>query len=266
MATPIGNLKDITLRALEILKSVDGILCEDTRVTRKLLSHYGISKPLFPYHDHNAERMRGKILEDLLKDKTLALVSDAGTPLISDPGYKLVQACLEENICLSVIPGPSAILSALVLSGMPTDSFFFAGFANPRRYPNLKEIPATLIFFEAPSRLLKTLPAMEAIFKGRTVAVVRELTKIYEEVKRGSFSDLIMYYQKQGLPKGEAVIVLSPPPFEEISAEDIALALRNFMRSLSLKEAVEAVSSSLQVSKKRVYQIALEIKEEEKPD
>lgn len=260
VSTPIGNLKDITLRALEVLKEVEGILCEDTRVTRKLLSHYGISKPLFPYHDHNAERVRGQVVQNLLEGKVLALVSDAGTPLVSDPGYKLIQACRAHHIPLSVVPGPSAPLAALVLSGLPTDSFFFGGFADPRKFQTFREIPGTLLFFESASRLSKTLTQMAEVFAGRLVAVVREITKIYEEVQSGTFEELIKLYETQGPPRGEIVIVLGPPPNVEMAEEEIEASLKELMKSHSLKDAVDGVAAAFKVHKKKVYQLALKIK------
>ena len=184
VATPIGNAGDIGLRALDVLKAADAIICEDTRVSMKLLTRHGIRRPLLAYHEHNAERMRPKILARLREGQSLALISDAGTPLVSDPGYKLVQAVVGEGLALSTVPGPSAALAALVLSGLPPDRFFFAGFLSPRegqRREELRElatIPSTLIVYESANRLGQTLADMAAVLGQRQAAIARELTKL----------------------------------------------------------------------------------------
>ncbi|MDX1401979.1 MAG: 16S rRNA (cytidine(1402)-2'-O)-methyltransferase, partial [Kiloniellales bacterium] len=191
VATPIGNLQDLTLRACERLKSVDLIACEDTRVTRKLLTAHNISTQLIAYHEHNAERVRPLIIEKLKSGQKVALVSDAGTPLISDPGYKLVQSVLEEGLEVTALPGPSAPLMALVVSGLPSDRFYFGGFlpvktqARKKHLESLKGLRATLIFLESAKRLLKTLATLSEVFGARDAAVARELTKRFEEIKRG---------------------------------------------------------------------------------
>src|SRR5205809_1232673 len=189
VATPIGNLRDITLRALEVLSAADLIACEDTRVTRKLLDHYGIATALTPYHDHNAAEARPKLLARLADGAAIALVSDAGTPLVSDPGYKLVRAARDAGIPMTALPGPSAALAALTVSGLPTDRFFFEGFLPSKegqrrmRIGELKRIPATLVLFETGARLAAALADLAAGLGGREAAICRELTKLYEEVR-----------------------------------------------------------------------------------
>lgn len=215
VATPIGNLKDITLRAIEVLKSVDLIACEDTRRTRILLQHYGINKPLLSYYEYNKIK-RGEELIRLLKEgKNIALVSDAGTPGISDPGAEIIGLTIENNIPLIFIPGPSAFVGALVLSGFPTDRFIFEGFlpakagARRKRLEKLKDEERTVILYESPQRILKTLQDIEEIFGDREVCIVRELTKKFEEIIREKPSALIISFQKRP-PRGEFVIVLKP--------------------------------------------------------
>src|SRR5436190_17313269 len=217
VATPIGNLGDLTLRALWVLRQVDRILCEDTRVTAKLLSRYGIDKPLEPYHDHNADRVRPAIIEALRRGDRLALVSDAGTPLVSDPGFKLVRAVLAEGLPVTAAPGPSAALTALILSGLPPDRFLFAGFQPPRAAARRRalaqwsDLAATLIFFEGPSRIAASLADMAEILGDRDAAVARELTKRHEEIRRAPLLELAEHYRRAGAPRGEAVILVGPP-------------------------------------------------------
>src|SRR5690349_4151623 len=230
VATPIGNLGDISARGLETLRGADLIACEDTRVTGNLLSKFDIRRPTLPYHDHNAETMRPKLMERLEHGETVALVSDAGMPLISDPGYKLVQAATGTGIAITVIPGPSAPLAALVLSGLPSDRFLFAGFlpakdgARRTTLQELKSVPATLLLFETGPRLAGSLAACREVLGNRQAAVARELTKLHEEVRRGALGELARHYQEAGPPKGEIVLVIAPPV--EAAAEiDIDAAL-----------------------------------------
>src|SRR5690606_31259972 len=191
VATPIGNLRDITLRALDLLAIADRILCEDTRVTARLLQHYGISRPTLSYHEHNAERMMPRVMEHLAAGEIVALVSDAGTPLVSDPGYRLVRAAVEQGIAVTALPGASAALAALSVAGLPTDRFLFAGFppqktvARQRFFEEFRDIPASLIFFESPHRLKASLVDAAAVLGPRPAALCRELTKRFEEVRRG---------------------------------------------------------------------------------
>lgn len=262
VATPIGNLGDITLRALETLKGCDVIACEDTRVSRKLLSAYGIDKPLMSYHDHNADQMRPQILDKITQGQAIALISDAGTPLISDPGYKLVRDCYEKSLSVTFLPGPSAVMAGLVLSGMPTDRFLFAGFAQKKAYADFVLLDVTLIFFESARRLGATLKDMAEAFPNRTVAVVREITKLFEEVRGGSFENLIQFYEENGPPKGEVVLVLSPPGAVEVGTLDIDQLLRQSLETHSIRDACTLVAGTLGMPRKQIYQRALILKEE----
>lgn len=267
IATPIGNLADISFRALDILKLADLILCEDTRVSGKLLSHYGIKKPLLSYNDHNASERRPEVMAALRAGQHVALISDAGTPLVSDPGYKLVREVLEQDIYVTAIPGASSVMAALCLSGLPSDRFLFAGFlpakaeALKKELVELATIPATLIFFESARRLEDALAAMHAVLGNREVAVVRELTKLYEESKRGSLDDLIAYYKKNGEPKGEVVIVVAPPAAKEANADDVEAQLALLLKSHSVKEAASILAEQTGKSRKEIYALALKMKE-----
>lgn len=263
VATPIGNLGDITLRALHTLQEATLIACEDTRVSAKLLNAHGIRKPLLSYHDHNADRVRPTLIQKLKEGETIALISDAGTPLISDPGYKLVQECLAEGIFVTTLPGPSSVLSSLILSGFPTDQFFFGGFVNKKNFASVALCPSTLIFFESAKRLLSTLQDMSLAFENRTVSVVREITKLFEETRRGTFAELMQYYEEQGLPKGEVVLVLSPPHTPAVDKkQEMDDLLRQALKTHSLKDACALVAGSLGIPKKVVYQYALSLKAE----
>ncbi|MDR0695787.1 MAG: 16S rRNA (cytidine(1402)-2'-O)-methyltransferase [Holosporales bacterium] len=211
VSTPIGNLNDISIRAKQVLEKVDCILCEDTRVSSKLLSHLGIKARLEIYNDHNAQTMVSKVITSIKDDrKTYALISDAGTPMISDPGYKLVNACIANEVGYTVIPGSCAAIAALTLSGLPSNRFLLAGFVNRRQFSELAHIDATLIFFESPQRLTRSLNDMVEYFNDRVVAVVREITKIHEESIRGSLVSLISHFTSEP-PRGEFVIVVAPP-------------------------------------------------------
>ena len=218
VATPIGNLSDITIRALETLAAADIVACEDTRVTRVLLDRYGIRQRSTPYHEHNADEAGPRLIAALAEGKSVALVSDAGTPLVSDPGYRLVERALAAGIKVVPIPGASAVLAALTASGLPSDTFLFAGFLPVKggqlrsRLEALKSTDATLIFFESPRRLAETLDAMAEIFGGERRAVVaRELTKTFEELRRGTLDELAAHYREAATPKGEIVICVAPP-------------------------------------------------------
>ena len=268
VATPIGNLGDITLRALWVLRGVDRILCEDTRVTARLLSHYGIDKPLLPYHDHNAERVRPAIIEALRRGERLALVSDAGTPLVSDPGFKLVRAAFAEGLPVTTAPGPSAALSALVLSGLPPDVFLFAGFlparalARRRVLEGWRDLAATLIFFEGRSRLAAALADMAMILGERSAAVARELTKRHEEIRRGSLVDLAEHYRSIGAPRGEAVIVVGPPASATpVTASDLDRKLRALLGQHSLRDAVLHLAAETGIARRTLYERALSLQQ-----
>lgn len=211
--TPIGNLQDITLRALEVLKSADGVLAEDTRVTGRLLKHFGIQQSMTPFHQANEHKVLDRIVEQLKGGKTLALATDAGTPGISDPGFLLVRACIQEGIEVESLPGPTAFIPALVLSGLPSDRFCFEGFlphkkGRPTRLQNLAEEERTIIFYESPHRLLKTLTQLAEFFGAdRPASVSRELTKMFEETVRGTLAELVQHFTEHPI-KGEFVIVV----------------------------------------------------------
>jgi 16S rRNA (cytidine1402-2'-O)-methyltransferase len=262
VATPIGNLADITLRALSVLARADIILCEDTRHSRTLLSHFGIEATTRPYHDHNAARERPRVLADLAAGRRVALISDAGTPLVSDPGYKLVRASLEAGHRVEALPGPSAALAGLSVAGLPTDAFYFVGFLPPRsaarraRIAELKSISATLVFFEAPSRVAETLADLAAELGSRPAALARELTKLHEEVLRSSLPQLAEQLGTRPI-KGEAVIVVGPPQPGEVTDEEIAAKLDTALREMSLRDAAKAVADALGVPKTRVYDLGL---------
>jgi len=258
VATPIGNLGDITLRAVETLKSVDMIACEDTRVSTKLLHHLGIQKKLISYHEHNAEKMRPKIVEELKQGRSIALISDAGTPLISDPGYKLVREVVAEKIPLTSLPGPSSVITALTLSAMPTDHFVFAGFVNSKDFEALQYIPYTLIFFSTAQKLLKDLALMAPVFKGREVAIVREITKMFEEVQRGSFPDVMNHYTVHPA-KGEIVLLLSPPSHQEVDLKTLDQEIQTLRKKYSVKELSEILAQKYSLKKRDIYQRILDL-------
>jgi 16S rRNA (cytidine1402-2'-O)-methyltransferase len=266
VATPIGNLGDISLRALQVLAAADLICCEDTRVTRKLLDHYAIATSLTPYHEHNAAAARPKILERLAAGDAIALVSDAGTPLISDPGYKLVREASQAGHPVTAAPGASAVLTALSLAALPTDRFFFESFLPPKqaarqkRIAELIRIPATLVLFESGPRLAEALADLAAGLGEREAAVCRELTKLHEEVRRSDLLSLAQDYAQGAETRGEMVIVIAPP--QEQQAEDIDALLRNALARVSVKDAVGEVALATGRSKREVYQRALELSDE----
>lgn len=268
VATPIGNLQDITLRALTTLAAADLIVCEDTRVTSRLTNHYGISAQLLAYNDHNAPRVRPQILERLTSGQGVALVSDAGTPMVSDPGFKLVREAIEADIPVFAAPGPSAALAALAVAGLPTDSFFFEGFlpnkdgARVNRLAELKTIPATLIFYESGPRLADSLAAMATALGDRAATVARELTKAYETVYRGTLVSLATDFAIADEPRGEIVVVVGPPVEEPASADDIEASLAAALETLSVKDAAAAVSARLGLPKRDVYARAVEMASE----
>ncbi|HVT55462.1 MAG TPA: 16S rRNA (cytidine(1402)-2'-O)-methyltransferase [Xanthobacteraceae bacterium] len=264
VATPIGNLADISLRALATLQSADLVLCEDTRVTLKLLDRYGLKPKLFAYHEHNAAAMRPKILKELAAERAVALVSDAGTPLISDPGFKLVAEALESGFRVYPVPGASALLAALVAAGLPTDRFFFEGFLPPKsgqrknRVAELKTIPSTLVLYETGPRLGESLRDLSGVLGAREAAVCRELTKTFEEVRRGSLDELAAHVEASGAPKGEIVIVVAPPDAAEpISSEELDDKLKRALERGSLKDAVALVTEETGMKRRDVYARAL---------
>jgi 16S rRNA (cytidine1402-2'-O)-methyltransferase len=265
VATPIGNIRDITLRALDILASADVLACEDTRVTQKLLRAYDITAAkIFPYHEHNAESIRPKLMARLRAGEKIALISDAGTPLVSDPGYKLVREATQENIAVYAVPGASASLAALVSAGLPTDRFLFAGFLSSRRaarrqsLQEIATIQASLVFFESARRLAHSLADLSDILGARQAAVARELTKLHEEVRRGRLDELAAHYAVAGAPKGEVVIVVAPPDRQPPTA-DIDRMLRDALGDMSLRDAAAAVSEASGQPRRKVYARALEL-------
>jgi len=270
VATPIGNAGDITLRALDTLRRVAAVACEDTRVTMKLFAIHGIPTRLIAYHDHNAEEMRPKIVARLAAGEALALVSDAGTPLISDPGYKLVRECLDRGIAVTALPGPSALTCALMLAGLPTDRFFFAGFLPAREgarrtaIAEIAAIPGSLVLYEAPQRLAACLHDLSRGLGDRPAAVARELTKRFEELRRDRLPALAAHYAAAGAPKGEVVIVVGPPDRPAEAAAGTAAAeawldqmLGEAMARLSLRDAVAEVAAVAGLPRRLVYQRAL---------
>jgi len=265
VATPIGNLGDISARALSVLSGADVIACEDTRLTGKLLSLLGLSAPLTPYHDHNADQARPALLARMREGQAVALVSDAGTPMISDPGWRLVRACRAEGIPVTAVPGASAVLTALQLSGLPCDRFLFAGFlphrasARRRVARELVAVPATLVFYESPNRLAESFSDLAAVLGAREAAMVREMTKLHEEVVTGDLFELANRYAEQGAPKGEVVIVVAPPQgtagedAEDIDARlDAAVA-----EGSSIKDAAALVAAETGHPRREVYARAL---------
>lgn len=266
--TPIGNLGDMTERACQILREVDLIACEDTRNTQKLLGLFGIktSAPLWTYHEYNADKMRPVLIEKLLNGTSIGLVSDAGTPLISDPGYRLVKDCIENDITIIPLPGANAVLPALLLSGLASDRFLFNGFlpnkssARKTELSELKNIPATLIFYESPHRVSDTLKDMLAVFGERDACVVRELTKKFEERKSGKISELIDFYTQKGEPKGEIVIVVARgDKKEEVSFDIHALLKEALKKNSSLRDAVDEVTKITNLDRRKIYKEALDI-------
>jgi 16S rRNA (cytidine1402-2'-O)-methyltransferase len=263
VATPIGNLRDVTLRALEVLAAADVIACEDTRVTRKLTEHYGIKTPLTPYHDHNAAEARPKLLARLAAGDAVALVSDAGTPLVSDPGFKLVRAARDAGYAVTALPGASAVLAALSVAALATDRFFFEGFLPPKqgqrrtRIVELARIPATLVVFETGPRLAAALADLSEGLGPREAAVCRELTKLHEEVRRGDLAALAESYAREEAARGEIVLVIAPPAAQDDEPADIDSMLRNALARLSVKEAVGEVAAVTGRPRREVYQRAL---------
>lgn len=264
VATPIGNLGDVTRRSAEVLSRCDAVACEDTRVTGKLLKHLEISKPLWRYDDHSAAEDRARLLE-ALRGKAVALVSDAGTPLVSDPGYKLVREAREAGVPVTSLPGPSAPVVALTLSGLPSDRFLFAGFlpakdkARAETLAELAEVRATLVFFETAPRLIRSLEAIGELLPSREVAVARELTKLYEECRSGSAGELAAHYEAHP-PKGEIVLLVGPPAEQAVSATDADRLLRQALATEKPSQAAAQVAKATGLDRKALYARALELK------
>jgi 16S rRNA (cytidine1402-2'-O)-methyltransferase len=269
VATPIGNLRDITLRALDILGEASRVYAEDTRVARKLLDAYGLKPRLASYHEHNAETARVDILAALEAGESVALISDAGTPLVSDPGFKLARAAIEAGHRVIPIPGASSTLAALVASGLPSDRFLFAGFLPAKRHARraalaeLAEIDATLILFETGPRLSESLADMAEALGPRDAVVARELTKLFEETRRAPLDQLAAHYGEAAAPRGEIVLVVAPPAERPAASEEAVDAfLRAHLARMSIKEAAAEAAKALGVSRKRAYARALELKDQ----
>jgi 16S rRNA (cytidine1402-2'-O)-methyltransferase len=268
-ATPIGNARDITLRALDVLAQCDLVAAEDTRVSAKLLAIHGLSRPLVPYNDHNGARERPKLLARLKHGARIALISDAGTPLISDPGFKLVREALAEGIAVHAIPGVSATLTALALGGLPTDRFFFAGFLPPKSgergsaLAELANIRATLIFFEAANRLATSLAQMAEVLGDRPAAVTRELTKLLEEVRRSTLVRLAADYASEAAPKGEVTILVGPPGAQPADTRRLDVLLDKALPFMPVRAAAELIAEALDLPRKDVYRRALEKKNDD---
>jgi 16S rRNA (cytidine1402-2'-O)-methyltransferase len=264
VATPIGNLGDVTVRAVDVLTRCDAIACEDTRVTAKLLRHLGISKPLWRYDDHASERDRARLLESM-RDQAVVLASDAGTPLVSDPGYRLVREARAAGFAVTSLPGPSAPVMALTLSGLPSDRFLFAGFLPPKDkaraevLAELAPVRTTLVFFETAPRLTKSLAVIGEVLPGREVAVARELTKLYEECRSGSAGELVAHYEAHP-PKGEIVLLVGPPVEQAMGEVDVDALLRAALESEKPSQAAGQVAKATGLDRKALYARALELK------
>lgn len=266
VATPIGNLRDITLRALDILAAVDRVYAEDTRVARKLMDAYSLRPRLYAYHEHNAEAARDDILKALAAGESVALISDAGTPLISDPGFKLARAVIAAGHRIFPIPGASALLAGLVTAGLPTDRFLFTGFLPPKESARrtaltpLASVEASLVFYETGPRLAESLADMASVLGDRPAAIARELTKLFEETRRATLSQLAAHYAQAGPPKGEIVVIIGPPLQTEVSDAALDAFLREALTRGGVKDAASEAAEQLGVPRKRAYARALELK------
>jgi 16S rRNA (cytidine1402-2'-O)-methyltransferase len=266
VATPIGNLLDLSLRAVETLQNVDVIACEDTRVTSKILTRHGIKTKMDTYHEHNASRIRPKLLRTIENGGSIALVSDAGTPTISDPGYKLVKKCIEFGFDITTTPGANAAITGLVLSGLPTNRFLFAGFLNSKANQRRKEleelanVPTTLIFYESAKRLIATLKDMVEKLGNRPAAVARELTKRHEEIQRNTLSALTAHYLNAGTPKGEIVIVVGPPLKKEPpSSSELDDLIKRQLQTLSVRDTAAKITLETGLPKRQIYKQTLKL-------
>jgi 16S rRNA (cytidine1402-2'-O)-methyltransferase len=266
VATPIGNLGDITLRALETLAGADHVACEDTRVTRVLLDRYGIRQRPTAYHEHNAGEAGPRLIEALENGRSVALVSDAGTPLVSDPGFRLVGLAQERGIRVVPIPGASAVLAALTASGLPSDAFFFAGFLPVKdgqkrtRLEEVRTVPGTLIFFESPRRVADTLEAMADVLGARQAAIGRELTKAFEEIRTGTLAELAAHYAAADTPKGEIVICVAPPAERTETADDVDKLLLSLAKEMPASKAAAEAARMTGQQKPALYRRLLELK------
>ena len=264
VATPIGNLSDITLRAIDVLKRCDRVACEDTRVTGKLLKHLGLSKPMQRFDDHASVGVRDKLIAAMQRE-AIALVSDAGTPLVSDPGYDLVRAARDAGVAVTTLPGACAAIAGLTLSGLPSDRFLFAGFlpvkekARAEALAELSAVDATLVFYESGPRLVKSLNAIGEVLAGRDVAVARELTKLHEECRTGTAEELAAYYEAHP-PKGEIVLLVGPLGEVKANAEDADALLREALATMKTSQAAAHVAKATGLDRKALYARAMELK------
>ena len=269
IATPIGNLGDLSPRAAEMLQTADILACEDTRMTRKLLPLKGLhtNAKFLPYHDHNGKSMRPRLLAAMTAGNLVALVSDAGTPLVSDPGYKLVAACYDANIQVTTIPGPSAVLASLAAAGLPSDRFLFAGFIPHNKksakntFSEFSKLQITSIWFESPRRLTETLQLMYEVFGDRLAVVARELTKIHENFHRDRLKNLCNFYANSNIPKGEIVILVGGASERDntFDTEKLITILREEMRANSLRDAVQNVTEISGESRRAIYSLAIDL-------
>lgn len=270
VATPIGNLEDITLRALRILKEVDLIACEDTRHTRRLLDHFGVATPTISYHEHNETSRAAELVERLARGESIAIVTDAGTPGVSDPAYRIVRAAIERGVAVTPIPGATASVAGLVASGLPTDSFLFAGFLSPKKtsrraqLTELKFQRATLIFYEAPHRLIETLRDLEEIMGDRQLCVGRELTKLHEQLIRGTPGELLTYFESNA-PRGEITLVIAGSRdnnLNQLLDRSITEQVEQLIRDLGISrnEALKEAAASRGLAKRDAYRLLLEEK------
>jgi 16S rRNA (cytidine1402-2'-O)-methyltransferase len=266
VATPIGNLSDITIRALETLAAADILACEDTRVTRVLLERYGIRRRATAYHEHNAGEAGPRLVEAVVSGKSVALASDAGTPLVSDPGFRLVGEVVAAGGRVVPIPGASALLSALTASGLPSDTFLFAGFLPVKsgqrrsRLEELKSVPATLVFYESPRRLADALAAMVEVLGDRSAAIGRELTKTFEETRRGSLATLAATYAEEDTPKGEIVVCVGPPGIDQPQAGDVDALLLSLGAELGASRAAGEAARMTGGRKADLYRRLMELR------
>ncbi len=266
VATPIGNARDITLRALAVLGAATVIACEDTRTTAKLLAIHSIQTKLTPYHEHNAVRARPALIKRLKKGETVALVSDAGTPLVSDPGYRLVGEAVAAGIAVFPLPGASAVMAALAASALPTDRFFFQGFLPGRKTARRKvlaeiaSVPATLVIMESPKRLAASLADMADVLGDRQAAIARELTKKFEEIRRDTLAGLAAHYENKGAPRGEVTVVIAPGGETAIDDDELDALLAAALGKMSLRDAAASVSAETGTPKKKTYARALKLR------
>ncbi|MCX7349669.1 MAG: 16S rRNA (cytidine(1402)-2'-O)-methyltransferase [Alphaproteobacteria bacterium] len=261
VATPIGNLGDMTIRALATLAGAETVLCEDTRTSGKLMERFAIKTRLAPYHEHNAQKVRPQILARLQQGATIALISDAGMPLVSDPGYRLVKEAVAMGIPVTACPGPSAVLTGLALSGLPTDRFLFAGFVPQKQgerkklFAEFARLKATLIFFESPHRIIETLHDLSSALPGRHVAVTRELTKLHEEVLRGAAAEIAMQLESRPSVKGEITLLVGPPEAEEeVSETELENAITHALTEMPASKAASEVAKRFNLNRADVYQ------------